>query len=71
MQINTDAKKIKRWREERSWSQDRLAEAAGLSLRTVQRIENGESASRDSVMALAAALLDEARDQWAAGTDQT
>ncbi len=56
MQINTDAKKIKRWREERSWSQDHLAEAAGLSLRTVQRIENGESASRDSVMALAAAF---------------
>lgn len=56
MQINTDAKKIKRWREDRSWSQEHLAEAAGLSLRTVQRIENGEGASRDSVMALAAAF---------------
>lgn len=56
MQINTDAKKIKRWREDRSWSQDHLADAAGLSLRTVQRIENGEGASRDSVMALAAAF---------------
>lgn len=56
MQINTDAKKIKRWREDRSWSQEHLADAAGLSLRTVQRIENGEGASRDSVMALAAAF---------------
>jgi len=56
MQINTDAKKIKRWREDRSWSQDHLAEAAGLSLRTIQRIENGEGASRESVMALAAAF---------------
>jgi len=56
MQINTDAKKIKRWREDRGWSQDHLAEAADLSLRTVQRIENGEGASRDSVMALAAAF---------------
>ncbi|MEP3891640.1 MAG: helix-turn-helix transcriptional regulator [Hellea sp.] len=56
MQINTDAKKIKRWREDRSWSQEHLAEAAGLSLRTVQRIENGDGASRESVMALAAAF---------------
>jgi len=56
MQINTDAKKIRRWREDRSWSQEHLADAAGLSLRTVQRIENGEGASRDSVMALAAAF---------------
>ena len=56
MHINTDAKKIKRWREDRSWSQEHLAEAAGLSLRTIQRIENGDGASRDSVMALAAAF---------------
>lgn len=56
MHINTDARKIKRWREDRSWSQEHLADAAGLSLRTVQRIENGESASRESVMALAAAF---------------
>lgn len=54
MQINPDAAKIKRWREERSWSQEHLAEAAGISLRTVQRIENGDGASRESVMALAA-----------------
>jgi len=52
MQINTDAKKIKRWREDRSWSQEHLADAAGLSLRTVQRIENGEGASRDTAISL-------------------
>ncbi len=56
MQINPDAVKIKRWREERSWSQDHLADAASLSLRTVQRIENGDGASRESVMALATAF---------------
>ena len=56
MQINPDAVKIKRWRLERSWSQEHLAEAANLSLRTVQRIENGDGASRESVMALAAAF---------------
>lgn len=56
MRFNPDAAKIKRWREERSWSQDHLAHLAGIGLRTVQRIENGESASSDSVMALAAAF---------------
>ena len=56
MQINLDAVKIKRWREERSWSQDHLSDAAGLSLRTIQRIENGNGTSRESVIALAAAF---------------
>lgn len=54
MQIIPDAEKIKRWREERCWSQEHLAELAGIGLRTVQRIENGDSTSRESVMALAA-----------------
>ena len=56
MQYRPDAEKIKRWREERLWSQEHLADLAGVGLRTVQRIENGESASRDSVAALAAAF---------------
>lgn len=56
MHINLDTAKIRRWREERSWSQEHLAETAGVSLRTIQRIENGEGGSRDSVMALAAAF---------------
>ena len=56
MQFRPDAEKIKRWREERLWSQEHLADLAGLGLRTVQRIENGDPASRDSVMALAAAF---------------
>ncbi|NQY97095.1 MAG: helix-turn-helix transcriptional regulator [Henriciella sp.] len=56
MQFRPDAEKIKRWREERLWSQEHLADLAGVGLRTVQRIENGDPASRDSVMALAAAF---------------
>jgi len=56
MQINPDGAKIKRWREERCWSQDHLAGIAGIGLRTVQRIENGGGASRESVMALASAF---------------
>ena len=56
MAFKADATKIKRWREERHWSQEHLAELAGITARTIQRIENGEAASHDSVMALAAAF---------------
>lgn len=55
MPFKADAEKIKRWREERHWSQEHLAELSGLGLRTIQRIETGEAASHDSLMALAAA----------------
>ena len=56
MQMKLDAAKIKRWREDRCWSQEHLAETAGVSLRTIQRLERGESVSRDTVMALAASF---------------
>ena len=56
MQFEPDAAKIKRWREERHWSQEHLADMAGIGTRTIQRIEKGEAASYDSVMALAAAF---------------
>lgn len=56
MPIQPDGSKIKRWREERHWSQEHVAEMAGIGLRTLQRIENGDTASRESVMALAAAF---------------
>ncbi|MBI1235929.1 MAG: helix-turn-helix domain-containing protein [Alphaproteobacteria bacterium] len=60
MAFKTDSAKIKRWREERHWSQEHLAELAGVGIRTVQRIENGEQASRESLMAIAAAFNVEA-----------
>jgi transcriptional regulator with XRE-family HTH domain len=60
MAFKTDTAKIKRWREERHWSQEHLAELAGVGIRTVQRIENGEHASRESIMAIAAAFNVEA-----------
>jgi transcriptional regulator with XRE-family HTH domain len=43
-------------RKGRSWSQEELAIAAGLNLRTVQRIESSGSASLQSRKALAAAF---------------
>lgn len=55
MPIKPDHAKIKRWREERQWSQEHVADLAGIGLRTIQRIENGEPASQDSLKALAAA----------------
>ena len=56
MRLNPDAAKIRRWRDERHWSQEHLADLAGIGVRTIQRIENGEAASRESLMALAAAF---------------
>lgn len=56
MSFKADAARIRRWREERQWSQEHLADLAGIGLRTVQRIENGGTASKDSLMALAAAF---------------
>ena len=56
MQIHADGAQVRRWRDRRGWSQEHLAEVAGIGLRTVQRIENGEKAARESVMALAAAF---------------
>ena len=45
---------IKKMRLERHWSQDQLAEMSGLSIRTIQRIENGENAGLESLKALGA-----------------
>ncbi|MDA0270029.1 MAG: helix-turn-helix transcriptional regulator [Chloroflexi bacterium] len=43
-------------RTQRSWSQDELAVAAGLNLRTVQRIERSGTTSLHSKKSLAAAF---------------
>ena len=55
MNLNTiNLRDIKKMRLERHWSQDQLAEMSGLSIRTVQRIENGENAGLESLKCLAA-----------------
>lgn len=48
--------KIKELREERSWSQAQLSEVAGISLRTVQRIENTGTCSKETLLAIASAF---------------
>ena len=51
------ANRIKELRSRRGYSQEELAERSGLSLRTIQRIENGETEPRgDSLTRLAAAF---------------
>ena len=43
-------------RTERAWSQQHLADAARVSLRTVQRAERGQAVAGETLLALAAAL---------------
>lgn len=45
---------ILKLRTDRGWSQEQVADMAGLSSRTVQRIENGDKPSTESAKALAA-----------------
>jgi transcriptional regulator with XRE-family HTH domain len=54
MKINGAA--VRALREQKSWSQEHLASAAGLSVRTVQRVEVQNLASAETRLALAAAL---------------
>jgi len=54
MKIN--ARLVVALRNRRSWSQDELATAAGLNLRTIQRIESDGVASLQSRKALASAF---------------
>ncbi len=49
-------KRIKNLRERRAWSQDQLAEVAGVSVRTVQRIEKGDEPSLETLKSLASAF---------------
>lgn len=54
--MRVNANRVRELREGRSWTQEELALAAGLNLRTVQRIENEATASVQSKKALASAL---------------
>ncbi len=54
--MNIDSALVKQLRSEKFWSQDELAIASGLNLRTVQRIEKEATASLQSKKALAAAF---------------
>ncbi len=52
------AKKVKEIRIKKGLSQEQLADSAGLSVRTIQRIENGETAPRGDTLRQLAISLD-------------
>lgn len=54
--MKIDPARVRHLRERRAWSQEQLAEVAGINVRTVQRVEAGGSTSLETRMALAAAL---------------
>ena len=54
MEMKVASDRVRSERERRAWSQEQLASVAGLSLRTVQRIEKNGSASFESLRSLAA-----------------
>ncbi len=54
MEVN--AQKIKGLRQDKGWTQQHMAEACGLSLRTVQRVENYGNCSADTLQAIASVL---------------
>lgn len=48
--------RVKALREARAWTQEHLADAAGVSLRTIQRLETGAGFASETALAVAAAL---------------
>ena len=57
--------RIAELRRHRGWTQERLAEASGIAVRTVQRIERGSDASLESLSSIAGALEVPVRDLFA------
>ncbi len=60
MKVNVDL--LLQLRKARAWSQDELATASGLNLRSIQRIEKEATASLQSMKALASAFDVNLRD---------
>lgn len=56
------SKEIKKMREERGWTQEKLADIADINVKTIQRIESGENASTSTLNCLANAFNVEVKD---------
>ena len=54
--INISGEKIKQQRNSKGWTQEVVAKASGLSLRTVQRLEREGGGSGETLQALAGAF---------------
>ncbi|MEQ8556168.1 MAG: helix-turn-helix transcriptional regulator [Cyclobacteriaceae bacterium] len=62
---------IRKLRIEKDLSQEGLSEHAGLSLRTIQRLENGESEPRGDTLKRLADALDKSTDYFREFTDSS
>jgi transcriptional regulator with XRE-family HTH domain len=56
MELQLRPETIRAERERRAWTQEHLAELAGLGVRTIQRVESSGTASVESATALSAVL---------------
>ena len=56
MDSRLNSETVKSLRLKKSWSQEHLASLSGISLRTMQRIENSGAASFESKLSISAAL---------------
>ncbi|MBM7074139.1 helix-turn-helix transcriptional regulator [Shewanella sp. 202IG2-18] len=54
--MDVNAKAIKNSRLKNGWTQQHLADAFGLSLRTVQRVERYGTASNETVLSIASVM---------------
>jgi len=68
--MNNTHARIKELRESKRLSQEELSEKAGVSLRTIQRMENGESAPRGSTLRNIASSLDVSSDYFSTPTQE-
>jgi transcriptional regulator with XRE-family HTH domain len=57
-------------REEHGWTQERLASASGVGLRTIQRLESGHDASLETLSLVANALRVSVRDLFTSIDDE-
>lgn len=57
MDMSVDREFVRRLRLDKAWSQEKLADEAGVSLRTVQRVEADGVAAHRSCRAIAKALV--------------
>lgn len=62
--------RIKELRESKGLSQEELGEKSGVSLRTIQRMENGESVPRGSTLRTITSSLDVSSDYFSTPTQE-
>ena len=55
--VKLNKNKIQKLRASKCWSQDELASASGLSVRTIQRVEKNGTASLETTKALASVFV--------------